>query len=113
MILIFSISLVSRVLKNTYLKEYLSVVAFNIAYGVWKGILQNLNYVKCINIVPMKKAKFMAPVEKILWPQLNIPSWFIFSMEKACFYERLFFEVVIIMVKDKKIQYKRNNVCQN
>ena len=28
-------------------------------------------------------------------------------MEKACFYERLFFKVVTAMVKDKKIQYKK------
>ena len=47
-------------------------------------------------------------MEKALWTQLNIPSWFIVSMEKAWFYERLFFEVVIIiMLKDKKTQYKK------
>ena len=34
-------------------------------------------------------------------------------MEKAWFYGRLFFEVVVIMVKHKKIQYKRDNVNQN
>ena len=44
----------------------------------------------------------MALMEKTLWPQLNIPSWLIAPMEKAWFYERLIFEVVIIMVKDKK-----------
>ena len=32
------------------------------------------------------------------------------SVEKALFYERYFFEVAIVMVKDKKIQYKRYNV---
>ena len=50
----------------------------------------------------MKKVWFMVPMEKTLWPQLNIPSWFIAPIEKAWFYERLFFEVVIVMVKDKK-----------
>ena len=33
-------------------------------------------------------------------------------MEKAWFYEKLFFEVVIVMVKDKKIEYKRYNNSQ-
>ena len=47
-------------------------------------------------------------MEKALWTQLNIPSWFIVSMEKAWFYERLFFEmVIIIMAKDKKTQHKK------
>ena len=31
-------------------------------------------------------------------------------METTWFCERLFFEVLIVMVKDKKIQYKRYNV---
>ena len=31
-------------------------------------------------------------------------------MENTWFYERLFFEVEIVTVKDKKIQYKRYNV---
>ena len=35
-------------------------------------------------------------------------------MEKVWFYEILFFQVVIVMVKDKKkMYYKRNNVNQN
>ena len=34
-------------------------------------------------------------------------------MEKTCFYERLFLEVVIVMVKDKKTQYKRYSVKKN
>ena len=48
-------------------------------------------------------------MEKALWPQENVTSWF---MEKARFYKRLFFEVVIVMVKEKKMQYKRYNVNQ-
>ena len=31
-------------------------------------------------------------------------------MEKAWFYERFLFEVVMVMVKDKKIQYKTRNL---
>ena len=34
-------------------------------------------------------------------------------MEKAWFYERLFFKVVIVLVKELKIQYKRYNVYKN
>ena len=37
-----------------------------------------------------------------LWPQWNIPSWVIAQTEKAWFYERLLFEVVIAMVKAKE-----------
>ena len=53
------------------------------------------------------------PMEKALWSQWNIATWFIASVEKAWFYERLLFEVVIVMVKDKKRQNKRNNVNKN
>ena len=51
-------------------------------------------------------------MEKALWPQWNVTSWFIAPMAKAWFYERLFFEVVVFMVKHKKIQYKRCNFNQ-
>ena len=40
-------------------------------------------------------------MEKILWPKWNKSPWFKAPMEKAWFYERLFFEMVIAMVKDK------------
>ena len=44
--------------------------------------------------------------------QWNILSWFIAPMEKAWFYDRLFFKVVIVMVKYKK-HHKRYNVNLN
>ena len=47
-----------------------------------------------------------SPNRKVLWPQGNIASWFIAPMKKAWFYKRLFFEVVIVMVKDKKYTIK-------
>ena len=50
-------------------------------------------------------------MEKALWPQWNLPSWFIPPTEKAWFIK--FFELVIVMVKDKKIQNKRYNSSQN
>ena len=58
-----------------------------------KAILRNLNCVQCLN---------KAPIEIALWPQWNIPSWFTTPKEKVRFYERVFLEVVIAMVKDKK-----------
>ena len=58
-------------------------------------MLRNLKYVQCLNIAAMENTWFIAPVEK---------TWF-------C--EKLFFEVVIVMVKDKKIQYKRYNAHEN
>ena len=49
----------------------------------------------------------MAPMEKGLWWQWNIPSWFIAPMKKTWFYKRFFFEVVMFMVKDKR-KYNQN-----
>ena len=60
----------------------------NIAYATWKTILKHLNYVQCLNIAPIEKA------------------WFITPTEKAWFYVRLFFELIIAMVKDKKYSIK-------
>ena len=51
-----------------------------------------------------KKKKNIASVEK---------TWFITPTEKAWSYVRLFFELIIVMVKDKKIQHKRHNINQN
>ena len=53
-----------------------------------------------------------SPVEKALWSQWNIPLTLIAPREKVQFYERFFYEVVIVMVKYiyKKIEYKRYNV---
>ena len=92
-----------RVLKNIYFKELLSLVASK--YGICniKNNTQELNYVQC---------SIIAPLEKALWTRWNIPSQFIAPMKKPWFYERLFFEV-IVMVKDKKIRYKRYDVNQN
>ena len=45
-------------------------------------------------------------MEKTLRRQWNIPLWFIAPVEKPCFYERFLSEGVMVMVKDKKIQYK-------
>ena len=41
-------------------------------------------------------------MEKALWLQWSITPLFLAPMEKARFYEKLFFELVIGMVKDKK-----------
>ena len=49
-------------------------------------------------------------MEEALWPQWNIPPWLIAPKKKAWFYERLFFKVIIVVVKDTKRQYKRYNV---
>ena len=50
-------------------------------------------------------------MEKALWRQWNIPPWFIASMNKAWFYERFSFEVVMVMVKDK-IKCNKKMQCQ-
>ena len=65
----------------------------NIAHAIWKTILSNLNYVQCLNIAPKKKA---------LWHLWNISSSLIALIKKAWFYERFFFGMVMVMLKDKK-----------
>ena len=79
-------------------------------------ILRSLNYVQCLNIAPVHSLWPQwnkASKEKALRLQWNITPWFIAPMEKAWFYERLFFKVVIVLVKELKIQYKRYNVYKN
>ena len=80
------------------------------AYAIWKTILRNLNYFQCLNIALSKRHSLWpqlnkASMEKALWLQWNIPSWFIALMEKAWFSERFFFEVVIVMVNVKQKKY--------
>ena len=111
-----SVCLVSRILKNTYFIKNFPVDTFqwlltNVTHGIGKTILRNLNYVQCLKITPMEKARFMtqwniAPIEKALWPIWSVSSQFIALMEKAWFYETLFFEVITVIVKDEKMQYK-------
>ena len=52
-------------------------------------------------------------MEKALWPKWSITLLFLAPMEKAPFYDKLLFELVIVMVKDNKMQHKRSNVSQN
>ena len=40
-------------------------------------------------------------MEKTLWPLWSITPLFLAPMEEARFYEKLFFELVIVIVKDK------------
>ena len=68
----------------------------NIVFAIWKTRLSTLHYVQFLHLAPMEKGWVMAPVDKELWPQWNIPSYFIASMEKASFYE------IIVMVNNKK-----------
>ena len=99
---LYPVWLVSRVLKSTISRNTFQWLLPNIAFAIWKTRLRNLHYVQCLNIAPMEKAWFMALMEKELWPQWNIPSYFTAPMEKVWFSEILFFQVVIVMVKDKK-----------
>ena len=56
--------------------------------------LFGLSFILYLNITPMKRAWFRS--------QWNMLSWFIAPIDKAWFHERLFFEVVIVVVKDEK-----------
>ena len=46
-------------------------------------------------------------MEKALWPKWSITLLFLAPMEKARSYDKVLFELVIVMVKDNKIQHKR------
>ena len=91
----------------------------NIAYAIRKKMLKNLSYVQCLNIAPMGKAWFVAPMEyspngkDIMTPMEYISPSLIAPMEKAWFYEGFFCEVVMVMLKIKIIHYKRYNVNKN
>ena len=92
---LYSVYLVSRVLKNTYFKEHLLVIASKYTKCGMKTILGNLNCVQCLNKVLMEKAWFMVPKEynpkgKELCSQRNIPSWFIAPMERYGFMKIIF-----------------------
>ena len=52
-------------------------------------------------------------VEKALWSPMEYSLMVYSPMEKVLLYERLFFEVVIVMVKDKKTRHKRYHTNQN
>ena len=57
---LYSLCMVCRDLNN---KGQVSVIVSNRGYAIWKTILRNLNYVQYLNIAPMDKAWFMAPME--------------------------------------------------
>ena len=89
---LFSVSGLPSFKEHIFRRTTFSGCLSNLAYAIRKIILSNSNYVRCLNLAPMEKTWFMAPVE--------YTSWFIAQMEKAWFYEGLFFKVVIAMVKD-------------
>ena len=61
----------------------------------------------------MEEALLMAAMEKTCQSLWNISSWFVSPMENTWFYENLLLEMVIVMVKDNKIQQRRYSVNQN
>ena len=60
---VYSVCLLSQVLKKSYLKEHLSVVASKYSLCDMEKKILNLNYVQCLNIAPREKAWFMVPME--------------------------------------------------
>ena len=72
-----------------------------------------------LKLSPMEKTWFMAPwnkapMENAIWLQQNMSQWLTDPVKKAMFCERVFsFEGVIVMLKDKKIQFNRYNVNKN
>ena len=71
-----SVCWICLILKNTYLKEHPWVIASK--YSIYNTENnRNLNYVYCLNL---------APVEKALRYQWNIPPWFVAPRVKTWFY---------------------------
>ena len=63
---------------------------------------------------PNRKAMVYDPNGKGIMASMEYTLIIYSPMEKVWFYEILFFQVVTVMVKDKKkMYYKRNNVNQN
>ena len=63
----------------------------------------------------MEKAWFLVSIEygpngKVIMAPIYIPLWLIASMEKAWFYKRFFFKVVMVMVKDKRKYNKKMQI---
>ena len=89
----------------------------NIGYAIWKTVLRNLNYDQCLNIGQCEGHGFgpvkYSPNEKDIMASMEYTLTVRAPVEKTLFFERLFFEVVIIIVKYKKIQHKRYNVNKN
>ena len=97
----YSVCLVCLVLKKTFFNEHRCVIASKYSICNTENI-RNLNYVYCLNLAPMENA---------LWCQWNIPPWFIDPGVKAWFFKILFFEVVMIILKDKR-KYNKKIQCQ-
>ena len=113
---LYLVCLLYRVLKKTYLKQHLSVVAStmkllsfmlpHIAYLLRKTILK-LNFVQFLNIVPMKKTQFMVPMEyntngKGIMAPMKYILIILAPIENAWLYEGLFLKLEMVMVKEKK-----------
>ena len=95
MMLIFSIIVSCRFLKNTF-KETFQWLLPNMAYSIWKILLRKFNYVECLNMVQSIRHGLwplwnIAPVDKVLWVQWNMPRLFIDTMKKSWFCKRLFY----------------------
>ena len=89
MLLNIAYAIQKTILLNTIIPQYYSTT-----------ILKNLKCVHCLNIDPMEKARFMALME-------YRPNG------KDIMVSAFYFEVVMVMLKDKKILHKKCNVNKN
>ena len=60
---LYSVCLVSYVLKNIHLKEDFSVVVSKYSLSDMEKTLRSLNHLQCLKIVQMEKAWFMISME--------------------------------------------------
>ena len=108
---LYSVCLVSHVLKNIHLKEDFSVVVSKYSLSDMEKTLRSLNHLQCLKIVQMEKAWFMISMEysrngKGIMVPIENTLIFYTPIEKGWFSHRLLFKVVIVMVKYKKYSIK-------
>ena len=107
--------LVCPILKNRYFKEQPRMIASKYSIVMPKTILRNLNYVQCLNLAPMEKEWFLTSMEyshngKGTVAAMEHTPMIYSPVKKAWFYKKIFFEVVMAMVKDKR-KYNKKIQC--
>ena len=107
---LYSMWLLCLVLKNTYFKEHTGVIASKYSICNMENN-RNLNY--CFLLFKLRPngegMLFGSSGIQPQWKSIMVPMEYS-PMEEAWFYIRLFFEVVMVMVKDKR-KYNKKIQC--
>ena len=99
---LYPVCLVCGVLKNTYFKEHPLVIGSKYSLCNTESNTWEFKLCSMFKLSPNGKGIIFGP---------NVPPWFIAPMEKVWFYERFFFEVVMVKVRDKR-KYNKKMQCK-